>query len=187
MPARTHSDPTLDEAQEISALDETRDVEVPAIRREVAREGPQTPVETHSPSSSPKDTEPDPSRRRKVRWALFLLLPLALIIGGYWYVVGGREMSTDDAYVNAEKVGISTDVSGTVADVDVKENQEVAAGQVLIVVEAMKMENPLRAPHPGRVAGLHVAAGDTVAQGTVLGQVVPAGGGVPAGGTGERA
>jgi membrane fusion protein (multidrug efflux system) len=140
MPARTDSDPTLDEAQEISALDETRDVEVPAIRREVARDGPQRPVETHSPSNSPNETTPDPSRRRKVRWALFLLLPLALIVGGYWYVVGGNVMSTDDAYVNAEKVGISTDVSGTVADVDVMENQEVAAGQMLYRLDPLQFQ-----------------------------------------------
>ena len=40
-------------------------------------------------------------------------------------------MSTDDAYVEADKVGISTDVSGIVKDVDVAENQHVDAGQVL--------------------------------------------------------
>jgi membrane fusion protein (multidrug efflux system) len=40
-------------------------------------------------------------------------------------------MSTDDAYVEAEKVGISTDVSGIVQEVDVKDNEHVAAGQVL--------------------------------------------------------
>jgi biotin carboxyl carrier protein len=37
----------------------------------------------------------------------------------------------------------------------------------------MKMENPLRAPHPGQIADLRVCAGDTVAQGTVLCRVVP--------------
>ena len=61
----------------------------------------------------------------------FALLPIALIVGGYWYVTGGQVMSTDDAYVDAEKVGISTDVSGIVQDVDVKENEHVTAGQVL--------------------------------------------------------
>ena len=71
------------------------------------------------------------SRRRWMRWALFALLPLALIAGGYWYVTGGEVMSTDDAYVEADKVGISTDVSGIVKDVDVTDNQHVAAGQVL--------------------------------------------------------
>ena len=59
---------------------------------------------------------------------LFALLPLALIAGGYWYVTGGQVMSTDDAYVEAEKVGISTDVSGIVKEVDVIDNQHVAAG-----------------------------------------------------------
>ena len=70
-------------------------------------------------------------RRQRVRWPLFALLPLVLIAGGYWYVTGGQVMSTDDAYVNAEKVGISTDVSGIVQDVDVINNQYVTAGQIL--------------------------------------------------------
>jgi membrane fusion protein (multidrug efflux system) len=40
-------------------------------------------------------------------------------------------MSTDDAYVQADKVGISTDVSGIVNDVDVHDNQHVSSGQIL--------------------------------------------------------
>jgi membrane fusion protein (multidrug efflux system) len=56
---------------------------------------------------------------------------LALIAGGYWYVTGGRVMSTDDAYVEADKVGISTDVSGIVKEIDVGNNQHVEGGQVL--------------------------------------------------------
>ena len=70
-------------------------------------------------------------RRQRLRRVLFALLPLVLIAGGYWYVTGGRVMSTDDAYVEADKVGVSTDVSGIVQDVDVGENQHVTAGQVL--------------------------------------------------------
>ncbi|HUZ32752.1 MAG TPA: HlyD family secretion protein [Xanthobacteraceae bacterium] len=70
-------------------------------------------------------------RRDRVRWILFALLPLVLIIGAIWYVTGGKVISTDDAYVNAEKVGISTDVSGIVQAVDVKDNQHVDAGAVL--------------------------------------------------------
>jgi membrane fusion protein, multidrug efflux system len=68
---------------------------------------------------------------RWTRWALFALLPLTLIAGSYWYVAGGAVMSTDDAYVEADKVGISTDVSGIVKEVDVAENQRVDAGQIL--------------------------------------------------------
>ena len=60
-----------------------------------------------------------------------MLLPLALIGGGYWYVTGGKVMSVDDAYVEADKVGVSTDVSGIVKEVGVTENQHVEAGQAL--------------------------------------------------------
>ncbi len=81
------------------------------------------------------------SRRRDwTRWGLFALVPLALIAGAYWYVVGGQIMSTDDAYVEADKVGISTDVSGIVMDVDVHENQEVAAGQVLYRLDPLQFQ-----------------------------------------------
>ena len=82
-----------------------------------AREQPERPVER----SSEPEKAPQSPRRRWLRWALFALLPLALIAGGYWYVTGGRVMSTDDAYVEADKVGISTDVSGIVKEIDVNE------------------------------------------------------------------
>jgi membrane fusion protein, multidrug efflux system len=140
MPARTDSNPTLDEEHEISTFDETQEVAAPPIRREVARQRQQTPVETHAASDAPDGRAPESSRRQRVRWVLFLLLPLALIGGGYWYVVGGRVMSTDDAYVNAEKVGISTDVSGMVADVNVRDNEEVAAGQVLFRLNPLQFQ-----------------------------------------------
>ena len=70
-------------------------------------------------------------RRDWIRRGLFGLLPLVLLVGAYFYVTGGQVMSTDDAYVQADKVGISTDVSGIVQDVAVKDNQHVDAGQVL--------------------------------------------------------
>jgi membrane fusion protein (multidrug efflux system) len=82
------------------------------------------------PPSTLKERAPSASRRW-VRPALFLLLPLALVGGGYWYVTGGQLVSMEDAYVEADKVGVSTDVSGVVKDVEVTENQPVVAGQVL--------------------------------------------------------
>ena len=67
-----------------------------------------------------------------------MLLPLAVTAGGYWYSVGGQVMSTDDADVNAEMVGISTDVSGIVKEVDVTGNQHVAARQFLYRLDDRK-------------------------------------------------
>ena len=94
--------------------------DAPITRRETARGQPGRPAKALR------------SRvRQLVRGALFALLPLALLAGGYWYVTGGQVMSTDDAYVEADKVGISTDVSGIVKEVDVTENQRVETGQVL--------------------------------------------------------
>jgi membrane fusion protein (multidrug efflux system) len=89
---------------------------------------PDTPVER--PSSAPHRT-PQASRRPWTRRLLFLVLPLALIVGGYRYVTGGQIVSMDDAYVEADKVGISTDVSGIVKEVSVADDQHVDAGQVL--------------------------------------------------------
>jgi membrane fusion protein (multidrug efflux system) len=98
----------------------------PTARRVVPREQ-DWPAEI---ASLPVKTS-RPPRQQLVRWALFALLPLALIGGAYWYITGGQVMSTDDAYVNAETVGISTDVAGIVQQIDVTENQHVDSGQVL--------------------------------------------------------
>ena len=87
---------------------------------------PDMPVDPSAVTGSGK-----PRRRRWIRLALFLLLPDLLAIGAYLYIAGGQVMATDDAYVEADKVGISTDVSGIVAEVAVTENQHVEAGQVL--------------------------------------------------------
>ena len=70
-------------------------------------------------------------RRRLLRPVLFALLPLALVAGAYEFVVGGQVMSTDNAYVQARSVGISTDVSGLVATIEVHDNQHVKQGDVL--------------------------------------------------------
>jgi membrane fusion protein, multidrug efflux system len=101
--------------------------ETPAARRDAPQQQPDRPAAI----AAPPEKAPGRSRERWVRWALFTLLPLALIAGAYWYVSGGQVMSTDDAYVEADKVGISTDVSGIVKKIDVSDNQDVAEGQVL--------------------------------------------------------
>jgi pyruvate carboxylase subunit B len=57
---------------------------------------------------------------------------------------------------------------GLVVKVEVTVGQEVAAGTGVVVVEAMKMENELRAPGRGVVEQIHVKAGDRVEKGAPL-------------------
>ncbi len=82
---------------------------------------PVTPVVAPAPAA----------KRRVLRPLLFAALPVALVVGGYDYVVGGQVMSTDNAYVAARSLGVSTDVSGTVFDIPVHDNQHVEKGDVL--------------------------------------------------------
>ena len=101
--------------------------EAPTTTRDVAEQRLEAPAK----ASAARENAPQSRGRRWLRLALFLLLPLALLAAGYVYVTGGQVMSTDDAYVEADKVGVSTDVSGIVKEVDVTDNQHVEAGQVL--------------------------------------------------------
>ncbi|WP_026250387.1 MULTISPECIES: biotin carboxylase N-terminal domain-containing protein [unclassified Streptomyces] len=71
---------------------------------------------------------------------------------------------------------LAAPMPGTVTVVKVAVGDEVAAGQSLLVVEAMKMEHVISAPHAGTVTELDVTAGATVAMDQVLAVVVPAAG-----------
>jgi membrane fusion protein (multidrug efflux system) len=64
-------------------------------------------------------------------------LPLtAASIGGGIYLMGGRYISTDNAYVGAQKVLITPDISGKVIHVAVREGQHVKAGDELLTLDA---------------------------------------------------
>ena len=62
---------------------------------------------------------------------------------------------------------------GRVTEACVAAGASVAAGALLVVIEAMKMEHQIRAPHAGTVAALHVRAGDQVAARQPLVEVTP--------------
>jgi membrane fusion protein (multidrug efflux system) len=64
-------------------------------------------------------------------------VPALVIVGGIFaYLSGGRYESTDDAYVQAAKVQVSSNIPGRVAEVDVAENQLVRKGEPLFRLEA---------------------------------------------------
>ena len=63
---------------------------------------------------------------------------------------------------------VTAPMPGTILSVDVEVGDVVEPGQVLCVLEAMKMKNPIRAPQGGTVSGVHVTAGQSVAFGDLL-------------------
>jgi acetyl-CoA/propionyl-CoA carboxylase biotin carboxyl carrier protein len=62
-------------------------------------------------------------------------------------------------------------MQGTVVKVAVEEGQEVSTGDLVVVLEAMKMENPVTAHKDGTITGLAVEAGAAITQGTVLAEI----------------
>ncbi|MCC8953650.1 HlyD family secretion protein [Bradyrhizobium sp. Pear77] len=115
---------------------ERRDApETDAAAKPEAKERPDPRKPSGAPHRLPTPAAPGVSKKSRKRILMFALLPVALIVGGYFYVTGGAVMSTDNAYVQADMVGLSTDVSGIVTDVLVHDNQKVAKGDVLFKLD----------------------------------------------------
>ena len=74
--------------------------------------------------------------RQRLRLPLMLAGPLAVLItASWWYLTSGRYVSTDDAYVQAARTMISTDIAGRVIAVLVHDNQRVAKGDVMFQLD----------------------------------------------------
>jgi membrane fusion protein, multidrug efflux system len=101
------------------------------------------PEQKGAPSGRPtKKLAAEPRRRlmaalrRYRRFLLLVALPIAVAIGGLvFYLYGGRYVGTDDAYVGAQKVLITPEISGKIDKVVVKEGQHVNAGDVLFEID----------------------------------------------------
>ena len=63
---------------------------------------------------------------------------------------------------------VTAPMQGTIIKVAVSDGDQVDVGDLVVVLEAMKMENPVTAHRDGTVTGLAATAGSSVAQGTVL-------------------
>lgn len=109
-------------------------------------------------ASSPQATKP---RRRVGRAALMFSVPLLIaVIAGYFWLTTGRFVATDNAYVQQDKVAVSSDVTGRIVAVAVRENQPVKAGALLFRID----------PEPYRIAveqANAAIAGAQVAVGTL--------------------
>jgi membrane fusion protein (multidrug efflux system) len=84
-------------------------------------------AETAAPAADRK-----PGRKRL---GLMLLAPVALVAAGAVYLLSGRYVATDNAYIRADIANISPEVSGTVQAVMVRDNQAVKAGDVLVKLD----------------------------------------------------
>jgi membrane fusion protein (multidrug efflux system) len=101
------------------------------------------PEQKGNPPTAVPRAEGKPRRRRAMayfrrfrRVLLLVVLPLvALVAGLVFYLNGGRYVTTDDAYVGAQKVLITPDISGKIEKVVVREGQQVNEGDVLFEID----------------------------------------------------
>jgi membrane fusion protein (multidrug efflux system) len=79
--------------------------------------------------------------RRYRRFLLLVVLPLVAAIAGItFYLNGGRYVTTDDAYVGAQKVLITSDVSGKIVSITVKEGQQVSTGDTMFQIDPLPFQ-----------------------------------------------
>jgi len=89
----------------------------------------------------PEGLTATPQRSKWRRTALMLAVPLLLAAGGLWlWLTSGTSVSTDNAYVQQDKVAISSDVTGRVIAVGPAESQKVKRGDVLVRIAPRPFE-----------------------------------------------
>ena len=118
---------------------------------------PAAPV---SPSAPPREealTAPAPRNRAGLsRFMLLVVLPaVAVVLGTMWWLSGGRYISTDNAYVGADKSLITPQVTGPIVAVHVREGQRVEAGAPLFDLDSAPYQTALTLAQ-GRVAAAKV-------------------------------
>jgi acetyl-CoA/propionyl-CoA carboxylase, biotin carboxylase, biotin carboxyl carrier protein len=111
---------------------------------------------------------------------LEVVLPASLGVSGGGAGVGrgaaarpGRRSGGSKAHSSANGDSLTSPMQGTIVKVVAEDGQQVAAGDLIVVLEAMKMEQPLNAHQAGTVTGLTAAVGDSVGSGAVICEIHP--------------
>ncbi len=95
-----------------------------------AKSAPGAKAEAAQPAPAPRNG------RKRLRMILLVVLPaLAIVGGGLFYMMGGRYIETDNAYVGAQKVLITPDISGKIVHIAVQEGQHVSPGDELFTLD----------------------------------------------------
>ncbi len=82
-----------------------------------------------------------PRKRLMRRFVLLFVIPVLVIAGvGFGYALGGRYITSENAYVKSAKFAVSSDLDGRVSAVHVAENQRVRAGDVLVELDSRSHE-----------------------------------------------
>jgi membrane fusion protein (multidrug efflux system) len=101
----------------------------------------ETPSRPAAPPEAPAKAAKAPNRRRRL--LLMAIVPVLLVLAGaYFWLTGGRYISTDNAYVQQDKVTLTGSVAGRIVEVAVGENDRVKAGDLLFRID----------PEPYRIA-----------------------------------
>jgi biotin carboxyl carrier protein len=91
-----------------------------------------------------------------------------VFLNGHTYVVGATAAARTKTAVISDADALAAPMPATVVRIEVSPGQTVAKDSLLVMLEAMKMELPIRAPRDGRVAAIHCHVGEIVQPGVPL-------------------
>jgi membrane fusion protein (multidrug efflux system) len=132
----------------------------PATPARPADSPPAAPAAPVSPSAPPREEALGaPAQRSRTSLSRFVLLVIvpaaAVVLGTMWWLSAGRYVSTDNAYVGADKSLITPQVTGPIVAVHVREGQRVEAGAPLFDLDAAPYQTALTLAQ-GRLAAAKV-------------------------------
>ncbi len=115
------------------------------------------PITADEAETAPNGAKNGVSRRHRALLVLLILFLVGGFLGLRWWIKGKTHIETDNAFIEANVVSVSSKVSGTVKEVLVKDNQFVRQGDLLVELD----ENDYRVQVSKAAAGVGVARNET--------------------------